>query len=49
MYVVTTQLWIKTLIIVGDESCEDTVPDKQEQRPSTKRKSVKGDKTKRSV
>ena len=48
----TTQLWIKTLIIVGDnsdESCEDRVPGKQEQRPSTKRKSVNGDKTKRSV
>ena len=32
-----------------NESCEDRVAEKQEERPSTKRKSVKEDKTKRSV
>ena len=33
----------------SDESREDTVPEKQEERPSTKKKSVNGDKRKRSV
>lgn len=32
-----------------NESREDRVPEKQEERPSTKRKSMKEDKTKRSV
>ena len=33
----------------SNESREDQVPEKQEERPSTKRKSVMEDKTKRSV
>lgn len=33
----------------SNETREDRVPEKQEERPSTKRKSVKEDKTKRSV
>ena len=43
---------LKTVNVVdddSDESREDTVPEKQEERPSTKKKSVNGDKRKRSV